>query len=176
MGKNGAGKSTLMRVLADLSQETSGTVSVEDKPVEIATPAQARSLGIVLVHQELSLVPELTVAENILLGSEPKSVIPGFLSPRATLAQARRQLAECGVTVDATAKVDRLSIAAKQQVEIVKGVAARPRVLILDEPSSSLTVRERRELSASSGVSPSVAQQSSISRTSLMRSSRSPTA
>ena len=146
VGENGAGKSTLMRILAGLHPDYAGTISVDGVITPMTSPAQARAHGVVLVHQELSLLPELSVAENILLGHEPRSRIPGFLSPRATVAIARRHLDDCRVALDPTTKVNRLSIAARQQVEIVKGVAAGPRVLILDEPSSSLTVRETREL------------------------------
>jgi rhamnose transport system ATP-binding protein len=146
VGENGAGKSTLMRVLSGLHPDYGGTISVDGVTARMTSPAHARVHGIVLVHQELSLLPELSVAENILLGREPPSRIPGFLSPRATNALARRYLKECRVAIDPTVSVNRLSIASRQQVEIVKGIAAGPRVLILDEPSSSLTVRETREL------------------------------
>ncbi|HZP21631.1 MAG TPA: sugar ABC transporter ATP-binding protein, partial [Bauldia sp.] len=94
------------------------------------------------------LLPELTVAENIYLGREPRTALPGFISRSAIERLARRDLAECGVAIDAAAKVDHLSIAERQLVEIVKGVSAAPRVLILDEPTSSLTVTEIGELFA----------------------------
>jgi ABC-type sugar transport system ATPase subunit len=103
---------------------------------------------VVLVHQELSLLPELSVAENVLLGREPGARLPGFLGRRALGGRALRHLRDCGVALDPAAKVERLSIAERQLVEIVKGVAAEPRILILDEPTSSLTVRETRELLA----------------------------
>jgi ABC-type sugar transport system ATPase subunit len=96
----------------------------------------------------LSLLPELTVAENIYLGREPRTFLPGFVSRSAIERLARRDLAECGVAIDAGTKVDHLSIAERQLVEIVKGVSAAPRVLILDEPTSSLTVTEIEELFA----------------------------
>src|SRR5262249_6094166 len=81
-----------------------------------------------------------------LLGREPAGRLPGFLSRRAANEEARRQLQACGVRIDPTTKVERLSIAERQLVEIVKGVSAAPRILILDEPTSSLTIRETRDL------------------------------
>jgi ABC-type sugar transport system ATPase subunit len=146
VGENGAGKSTLMRVLAGFFRDYGGAITIGAEKVHLATPAQARQRGIVLVHQELSLLPELTVAENILLGREPRARLPGFISRSATEAEAVRHLQSCGIEIDPAIKVERLTIAARQLVEIVKGVSAAPRVLILDEPTSSLTIRDIREL------------------------------
>jgi ABC-type sugar transport system ATPase subunit len=146
VGENGAGKSTLMRVLAGFFQDYGGAISIGGESVRLTAPAQARARGIVLVHQELSLLPELSVAENIVLGREPPARLRGFIARRSTEAEARRHLDDCGIDVDPAIKVERLSIAERQRVEIVKGVAASPRVLILDEPTSSLTIRETREL------------------------------
>ncbi len=112
------------------------------------SPAEARIAGIALVHQELSLLPELTVAENIFLGREPRVLLPGFVSRGSVERAARKALAECGIAIDASAKVDHLEHRERQLVEIVKGVSASPRVLILDEPTSSLTITEVRELFA----------------------------
>src|SRR5206468_430305 len=105
-----------------------------------------RSLGIALVHQELSLLPELTVAENIFLGREPYGRLPGFISRRAAERPAAALLAGLGIGLSPAAKVERLSIAERQLVEIAKGVSLDPRVLILDEPTSSLTYQETHEL------------------------------
>src|SRR5438132_223167 len=148
VGENGAGKSTLMRILAGSFADYDGTITVEGSPAALRSPAEARMRGIALVHQELSLLPELTVAENIFLGREPKGIVPGFIGRRSIESEARRVLAECGIAIAPSAKVERLSIAERQLVEIVKGVSASPRVLILDEPTSSLTIREVRELFA----------------------------
>jgi ribose transport system ATP-binding protein len=145
VGENGAGKSTLMRILAGTFADYEGTISIAGRAVDIRSPAHARSKGIALVHQELSLLPELTVAENIFLGREPNGLLPGFISRRSIESEARHALAECGIGIPASAKVERLSIAERQLVEIVKGVSASPRVLVLDEPTSSLTIREVRE-------------------------------
>jgi ABC-type sugar transport system ATPase subunit len=146
VGENGAGKSTLMRILAGTFSDYEGTITVAGEPKAMTSPATARAAGIALVHQELCLVPELTVAENIFLGQEPSGPVPGFLGRASIEREARRVLEDCGVAIDPSRKVDRLSIAERQLVEIVKGVSASPRVLILDEPTSSLTITEIREL------------------------------
>ncbi len=148
VGENGAGKSTLMRILAGFFADYDGAITIGGCEVDIASPAQARHEGIALVHQELSLLPELTVAENIFLGREPPGLLPGFVSFASMTRQARTVLAECDVVVEPSTRVDHLSIAERQLVEIVKGVSASPRVLILDEPTSSLTITEVRELFA----------------------------
>jgi len=148
IGENGAGKSTLMRILAGFFPDHEGTIAVGGVPVDMTSPAEARDHGVVLVHQELSLLPELTVAENIYLGREPRGILPGFVSRGAIERLAARDLAECGVAIDARTRIDHLSIAERQLVEIVKGVSANPQVLILDEPTSSLTVTEIEELFA----------------------------
>jgi rhamnose transport system ATP-binding protein len=146
VGENGAGKSTLMRILAGLFADYGGSIEIDGEPAQISTPAQARAHGIALVHQELSLLPELTVAENILLGREPAARLPGFISRRRIEDAAQHHLAACGVRLDPHVKVGSLSLADRQLAEIVKGIAAAPRVLILDEPTSSLSVKEAREL------------------------------
>ena len=146
VGENGAGKSTLMRILAGTFPDYEGEIYLDGERVFLTTPAQARAHGVALVHQELSLLPELSVAQNIFLGREPPSRLPGFISRRPIELEARRVLAECGIALNPAAKIEHLSIAERQLVEIVKGVSASPRVLILDEPTSSLTVHEIREL------------------------------
>jgi ABC-type sugar transport system ATPase subunit len=146
IGENGAGKSTLMRVLAGSFSEYEGSITLGGLQVSLTSPAIARRLGVSLVHQELSLLPELSVGENILLGREPRARIPGFISPRNINAIAAERLCACGVAIEPHVKVGRLSLAQRQLVEIVKGVASFPRVLILDEPTSSLTVRETEDL------------------------------
>jgi ABC-type sugar transport system ATPase subunit len=146
VGENGAGKSTLMRVLAGLYPDYSGEIDIEGHAVKLASPRQARELGVALVHQELSLVPELTVADNIFLGREPYSRIPALISRQAAEAQTAALCREIGIRLNPAAKAVYLSVAERQLVEITKGVSLNPRVLILDEPTSSLTYQEIREL------------------------------
>src|SRR4030067_1062155 len=97
VGENGAGKSTLMRVLAGLYPDYTGDIEIGGQVVRLTNPRQARELGVALVHQELSLVPELTVADNIFLGREPYARIPGLISRSAAEAQARGLLPDIGI-------------------------------------------------------------------------------
>ena len=146
VGENGAGKSTLMRVLAGFYPDYAGSISLDGLQVRMTHPGHARSLGVALVHQELSLLPDLTVADNVFLGREPYARVPGFISRRVAENLTSALFTELGIALNPTVKVERLSIAERQLVEIAKGVSANPRVLILDEPTSSLTYQEVREL------------------------------
>ncbi len=146
VGENGAGKSTLMRVLAGLYPDYEGDIYINGKLERLANPRVAMAQGISLVHQELSLIPELTVAENIYLGREQSSPIPGIISRRRAEALAAKTLSEVGADVSPRDKISRLSIAKQQLVEICKGVSKQSKVLILDEPTSSLTAPEIKDL------------------------------
>lgn len=139
VGENGAGKSTLMRVLAGILTPDAGTVTLDGQTVEPNAKA-ALEAGISLVHQELSLVPEMTVAENILLGAMP--TIAGFTRSRALRARAQAALDLIGIQVDLQERISKLSVAMRQFVEIARAVAREPRVLILDEPTATLTPTE----------------------------------
>ena len=139
VGENGAGKSTLMRVLAGIIEQDSGDVVVDGTALTSSAKASIEA-GISLVHQELSLVPEMTVAENILLGSAPTAV--GFTKQKAMKSIAADALKEIGVSVDLDERISRLSVALRQFVEIARAVARKPKVLILDEPTATLTPAE----------------------------------
>ncbi len=139
VGENGAGKSTLMRVLAGILTPDEGEVRIDGERLEGGTRA-ALEAGISLVHQELSLVPELTVAENIVLGSTPSK--NGFIKKQELKQIAADALDEIGVSVDLDEPVARLSVALRQFVEIARAIARKPRVLILDEPTATLTPAE----------------------------------
>ncbi len=140
VGENGAGKSTLMRVLSGILIPDKGTVKVDGRLLELGSSRSALDAGISLVHQELSLVPEMTVAENIVLGSTPSKA--GFIMTGELKKIASDALEEIGVSVDLGEPVVRLSVALRQFVEIARAVARNPRVLILDEPTATLTPAE----------------------------------
>jgi ABC-type sugar transport system ATPase subunit len=146
VGENGAGKSTLMRVLAGFYPDYEGEIFIRGQLERLSTPRQAMSLGIAMVHQELSLVPELTVAENIFLGREQKSRVPGFIDRKRAEVLAKQILSELEADISATEKIAYLSVAKQQLVEIAKGISMRSEVLILDEPTSSLTAPEIEDL------------------------------
>jgi ABC-type sugar transport system ATPase subunit len=138
VGENGAGKSTLLRVLSGAEQPDQGQIWVAGQRVSLRSPIDARRLGIRAVYQELSLVPHLSVAENILMGRFASR--RAFLAnPRAIRDQATELLDELGFSLDVGARVDRLDVSQRQMVEIAKGIAESPRVLVLDEPSAVLS-------------------------------------
>ena len=144
-GENGAGKSTLMKILFGLEQPTAGSIHLDGEAVSIASPRVAASLGIAMVHQHFSLIPSLTVAENILLGQEPRR---GLFIDRA---EARRRVlalsTRYNLDVDPDARVGALSVAAQQKIEILKALSRDGvRALILDEPTAVLTPPETDEL------------------------------
>jgi ribose transport system ATP-binding protein len=146
VGENGAGKSTLMRVLAGFLPDYDGQIYIEGKLVRMANPREAIGFGIAIVHQELNLVPELSVAENIFLGREFHASVPGFINIKEADEQASRILSELEVQILPRTRVGNLSIAAQQLVEIAKGISMNSKVLILDEPTSSLTSPEIKDL------------------------------
>ncbi len=145
IGRNGAGKSTLVRILAGSTQPTAGQVLLDGEPVELRSPGDAFQRGIATVYQELSLVPGLSVAENILLGRMPRSRGP-FIDWTAAADQARAVLATMDVEMDVDEPVGRLGFAQQQTVEIAKAMSFRPSVLMLDEPTSGLARHETRSL------------------------------
>jgi ribose transport system ATP-binding protein len=139
VGENGAGKSTLMKVLAGAYRPDAGSLELDGRRYQPANPLDARRRGVAMVYQELSLVPRLSVAENILLGEEPSRF--GLIRRRDLRAKARQVLSEIGhADLDPDARAGSLPLAAQQLVEIARAVAQTAcRVLILDEPTSSLT-------------------------------------
>ena len=144
VGENGAGKSTLMKILAGVYQPDAGTIELAGKTVRLADPIEARRHGIGMVYQELNLVPDLTVAENILLGSTPARF--GLVDRRALRAQARAVLDELDARIDTDDLVGSLTVSQQQIVEIAKVYAARPAIVVLDEPTSSLSEHETQSL------------------------------
>ncbi|MBI5669727.1 MAG: sugar ABC transporter ATP-binding protein [Chloroflexi bacterium] len=141
MGENGAGKSTLMKILSGVYTADSGEVRFEGRPVAAGNPHQALQLGIAIVHQELSVVRPLTVAENIFPGRLPTNRW-GMVNYNKLFNDAGRVLEQLQVRIDPRQTMDRLSIATQQLVEIAKALSLNCKVLILDEPTSALTERE----------------------------------
>ncbi|MQT13524.1 sugar ABC transporter ATP-binding protein [Rhizobiales bacterium Sp-1] len=145
MGENGAGKSTLMKILSGAYQaDPGGEIRIDGKPVTIAGPLAAKALGIAVIYQELSLSPNLTVAENIYLGREPKR---GALVDRAAMqAGCQEVLTRLGATFKPQTIVATLSIAERQLVEIARALHADARILVMDEPTTTLSSRETDRL------------------------------
>jgi ribose transport system ATP-binding protein len=149
VGENGAGKSTLMKILAGAIPRDAGEILVDGLPADVSTPLTAHRLGIRAVYQEFSLVPHLTVAENILLGQMPSSRVPGCVDWGKAYRRAEEILRSIGfVGIDVRSVVRSLSVSRQQMVEIAKAVAVRPRILILDEPSAVLSQEELDRLFA----------------------------
>ena len=145
-GENGAGKSTLISLVAGVHKPTAGTIRFRGAPLELNSVHHARSLGISAVFQEFSLVPQMTVEQNLFLGAEQTS--GGLLSKTEMHKQAQQILDRLGFPLRPTQQVDRLSRAEQQMVEIAKAFRADLSVLILDEPTASLTERETDRLFA----------------------------
>ncbi len=146
LGENGAGKSTLMKILSGAISMDSGEVVVEGETVLLHSAADAQRLGIGIIHQEFKLVPELTVAENILLGNEPVRKRLPFIDFEKMHARARAALAQLGEEIDTRAPVSALPIAQRQLVEIAKALSRKVRILAMDEPSAALTEKELQNL------------------------------
>ncbi|WP_186130861.1 sugar ABC transporter ATP-binding protein [Burkholderia gladioli] len=145
-GENGAGKSTLMKILTGVLQpDAGGTIAVEGRPVVLADSHHARALGIGIIYQELSVVDNLSIAENIFLAREPLNRL-GFVDRARMNREARELLAGIGMTIDPRRLVGELSVGQKQMVEIAKAVSCQPRILIMDEPTASLSHHETRLL------------------------------
>ncbi|MEQ1953391.1 sugar ABC transporter ATP-binding protein [Mesorhizobium sp. CN2-181] len=145
MGENGAGKSTLMKILSGVYAAYDGEIAVDGRPVHFANVRQAEAEGIAIIHQELNLVPELSVADNIFLGREPR--VAGLIIDRkASRAAAQDLLARLGIQLDPDARVGGLRVGEQQLVEIAKALSLSARILIMDEPTSALSPAECERL------------------------------
>jgi len=142
VGENGAGKSTLMKILSGVYQPDEGEILLGGVPIGIKSPRQAQDLGISIVHQELSLFQNLTVAENILGGRMPARGLLRLQDRKSAFCIAQEYLANFDLPIDPGTPLDRLSVGQQQVVEIAKALVQQARVLILDEPTSSLTEHE----------------------------------
>lgn len=142
MGENGAGKSTLMRILLGLESADAGEIIFDGIKQEILSKKTTLRPGIVMIHQELLVVPELSIAANIFLGRETTSWIPGWLDEGAIYQKAQELLADLGLSLDARNKMKYLSVAERQMVEIAKAISQDARIIIMDEPTSALSDKE----------------------------------
>ena len=144
VGENGAGKSSLMKILSGIYSKDAGTIIFEGREVDIDSPKTAQALGISIIHQEMNLMPHLTVAQNIFIGREPRAGV--FVRERVLNARADELLTRLGIELDPNALVEGLTVAKQQMVEIAKALSFEAKVLIMDEPTSALTVAETETL------------------------------
>src|SRR5579862_5646179 len=144
MGENGAGKSTLIKVATGVYGADLGTIELDSVPVSPRSPADAVRLGISTVYQEVNLVPNLTVAENVCLGREPRG--PVGIKWRALQARARSAIGRLGLDIDVRRPLGSCSIAIQQMVAIARALDVSARILVLDEPTSSLDSAEVAQL------------------------------
>ncbi len=142
VGENGAGKSTLMRILNGVFAPDAGQILWNGQPVTLHSPHDAQRLGISMIHQELALIPYLDVGKNIYLGREPRGSLPGTVNWAKLYEQARQQLDRLGLDLDPRRQVRFLPLAQQQMVEVAKALSLDARLIVMDEPTSSLTERE----------------------------------
>jgi ribose transport system ATP-binding protein len=142
MGENGAGKSTLMKILGGIYERDGGTITVKGEMVEKITPDIAAKRGIAIIHQELNLIPHLSVMENIFLGREFTYGKSGFVNWPRMRAEAKRWLEQLAIRLDPDTPVGELSVGQQQMIEIAKALSMQADILVLDEPTAALTKRE----------------------------------
>lgn len=146
VGENGAGKSTLMKVLGGIYHRDAGHIYLEGQEVEIPDPRTAQHLGISIVHQELNLMPHLTVAQNIFIGREPRARVSFVLDDKTTNERTERLFEMLNLQLDPNTKVADLTVAKQQMVEIAKALSINSKILVMDEPTAALTDTEIEEL------------------------------
>ena len=144
LGENGAGKSTLIKILGGIIHGDGGTIEINGQPVSIQSVQDARANGVSIIHQEISLTGTLTIAQNIFMGQELRR--HGFLDDREMNRQAQKALDDMELALDARTKVEELSIARQQSVEIVKALFFDSKIIVMDEPTASLTESEVEQL------------------------------
>ncbi|HPB40286.1 MAG TPA: sugar ABC transporter ATP-binding protein, partial [Flexilinea sp.] len=144
IGENGSGKSTLMKILSGVYMKDEGKVIVNGKEMNFQKPRDAQDAGIAIIHQELNLCRHLTVAENIFLGREFQNGI--FLDKKHQIEEAQKILDRLEVNLDPNSRVSELTVSKQQMVEIAKAISANANVVIMDEPTSALTIKEIDDL------------------------------
>ncbi len=147
VGENGAGKSTLIKILTGAERRDRGTVTLEGAAIDPRTPVQAQRLGIATVYQEVNLIPDLTVAENILLGREPRGRL-GAIRWGEMMRRAQQVVDKLGLHVDIAEPLRACSIAVQQMIAVARAIDQHAKVLVLDEPTSSLDATETAQLFA----------------------------
>jgi inositol transport system ATP-binding protein len=147
VGENGAGKSTLMKIIAGLESPDAGELRFAGRTLRLRSPRQALAHGIAMIHQELNLMPTLSVAENIWIGREPRAAL-GLIRHGELGRRTHALLERLGIDLDPEAEVRTLSIAARQMLEIARALSFDSQLLIMDEPTSALTAREAQQLFA----------------------------
>ena len=146
LGENGAGKSTMMKVLSGIYAPDAGRILYKGNPVTIANPKAAQQLGISMIHQELNLMPHLTLAQNVFIGREPRRGVKFWLDEQAINVQTQQLFDSMHLKLDPRTKVADLTVAKQQMVEIAKALSYSSEVLIMDEPTAALTEAEIDEL------------------------------
>ena len=144
VGENGAGKSTLIKILGGIYKPKTGKIFIDGKDTAINNVQDAQNKGVSIIHQEISLVPSLSIAENVFLGRELSKL--GFKSERKMLSMAQDMIDALGIDLSSGTPVSELTIAQQQLVEIIKAVSFNTHILVLDEPTSSLSLKETRRL------------------------------
>lgn len=142
MGENGAGKSTLMKILTGIYTRDEGEITVKGQSVQFTSPKEAEQAGIAVIHQELNILPDLSVAENLFLGKEQTYGKSSILNDRKMNKQATKILAELGLDVNVKKRAGDLSVGKQQIIEIAKALSSSAEVIIMDEPTAALTDRE----------------------------------
>jgi len=146
VGENGAGKSTMMKILGGVYHKDGGHISLEGQDVEIYNPRMAQQLGISMIHQELNLMPHLTIAQNIFIGREPRGKVRFVVDDKTTNQQAESLFEMLSLQLDPETKVADLTVAKQQMVEIAKALSFNAKILIMDEPTAALTDTEIEDL------------------------------
>ncbi|MDQ0338328.1 ribose transport system ATP-binding protein [Caldalkalibacillus uzonensis] len=146
VGENGAGKSTLMKILTGIYQKDAGTIFFKGKEIDIPNTKTAQNLGISMIHQELNLMPDLTVAQNIFIGREPRKRFQLFLDEKRQNEMASLMFERLNLNLDLNTLVSELTVAKQQMVEIAKALSFDAEVLIMDEPTAALTENEIEDL------------------------------
>lgn len=146
MGENGAGKSTLMKILSGIYSKDAGSIQIHGTESVASSPKTAQALGVAIIHQELNMIPDLSILENMFLGREFKWGRTGFVNWPKMRSEAKNYLQQLGMDLNPDRRVGELSVGQQQMVEIAKALSMHAKILVLDEPTAALTKREIEKL------------------------------